>query len=103
VSLAENVKWRRRALGITQAELARRIRVNRQIPDRSYVCRIESGDADPRLSTVRSLAIALGLKPWMLVAEIYEAPEFWNDYVHLTAAQKRDVQRHIQWLKEGRG
>jgi len=101
MSFGENVRWRRTMMGITQAQLARMIRLDRHIPDRSYVCRIESGEVDPRLSTVRSLAKALKMRPWMLVADWGDAPNWWGDYLSLSPEQKREVQRHISWLKRG--
>ena len=103
MSLGDDVRWRREALGLSQAELARRIRVNRRAPDRSYICRLEAGQVDPRLSTVRSLARALGVKPWMLLVELGESIRFWQGYLLLSGKQKREVQQHIAWLLRRRG
>jgi transcriptional regulator with XRE-family HTH domain len=95
----ENVRWRRVALGLSQATLASQIRVNRKRTTASYISRLESGALDPRLSTVRSIARALHVKPWQLVAGLGESVTFWEGYLELTGEQKRDVQRHIDWLQ----
>ena len=100
MSFGENVRWRRIALGISQAELARRMR--REAPDRSQICRIESGQIDPKLSTVRAIARALHIKPWQLLAELHENPEFWRGYLDLSPIQKREIQHNIKWMLERR-
>jgi predicted transcriptional regulator len=50
----EGIKKRRIKLGLTQSELAKRAHVSQPL-----IARIESGDVDPRLSTVRSIITAL--------------------------------------------
>lgn len=47
----------RKKLKISQAELARRIG-----SDRSYVCRIENGQIEPKISTFNKILHALGYK-----------------------------------------
>ena len=50
----EGIKKKRIKLGLTQSELAEKARVSQPL-----IARIESGDVDPRLSTVRSIITAL--------------------------------------------
>lgn len=103
MSIADNVRQRRTALGMTQAELASKIRVHRRAPDRSYVSRLEAGKTDPSLSVVRSLAKALGCRPWQLVAEVYDSVEWWNEYLGLAGRHKREIQRLVKYYSERRG
>lgn len=98
----EAVRSRRTRLGLTQADLAAKIRRKRHPTTASYICRIERGEIDPRLSTVRSLARALGIRPWHLVMSVTESDEFWGIYLHLSPQQKRDVQRHMKYMIERR-
>jgi len=97
-AFGSSVKWLRKRQGLSQTALAALIRVNHGHPTPSYVSRLESGKLDPRLSTVRSIARALGLKVWQLVADLGDNVEFWRGYLNLSGEQKRDVQRHIDWL-----
>lgn len=101
MSLGENVCWLRIRRGLSQTALAALIYVRRRHPTPSYISRIESGTIDPRLSTVRSLAKALHVRPWVLVADLSDSVEFWQGYLALPAAEKRDVQRHIEWKLRG--
>ncbi len=98
MSFGENVRWLRKERGLSQATLASLIRVRRHIPTASYVSRVESGKLDPRLSTVRSLARALRVKAWVLLADVSENVDFWREYLDLSPAQKRQLQRHIEWM-----
>jgi len=50
----ESIKKKRVKLGLTQSELASRAHVSQPL-----IARIESGDVDPRLSTVKSIIAAL--------------------------------------------
>src|SRR5512146_826 len=50
----ESIKKKRIKLGLTQSELAARAHVSQPL-----IARIESGDVDPRLSTVKSIITAL--------------------------------------------
>ena len=102
MSVGENVRWRRTALGLSQTELARRIRVHRKAPNRSYVCRLEQGKVDVPISVIRSLAKALKCQPWQLVAEVYENSRWWDAYLGLTAQQKRDIQHQVRWYADRR-
>lgn len=54
-ALAEELVARRRALGLSQTEVAARMGTSQ-----SAVARLESGDADVRLSTLERYAAALG-------------------------------------------
>ena len=54
----------RRALGITQAELSRRVGV-----DQSAVCRIERGDSPPWPKFRRAAAVALGIPEAVLFGD----------------------------------
>jgi transcriptional regulator with XRE-family HTH domain len=56
--------WRRR-LGLTQAVLANRARFSRP-----YLSRLEKGKADPALSSVRRLALALEINVGQLIEEL---------------------------------
>lgn len=97
MSLGENVRWLRTSRGMTQAELAAKTRVNHHHPTPSYISRLEHGQIDPRWRTIRSIAKALQVKPWQLVAEITENVEFWSGYLALPAERKREIQRMIAW------
>ena len=50
----ESIKKKRIKLGLTQSELAEKAHVSQPL-----IARIESGDVDPRLSTIRSIITAL--------------------------------------------
>ena len=54
VSFAENLRRRRKELGLSQEQLG--TRANIQMAD---ISRYESGSRDPRISTVARLAVAL--------------------------------------------
>lgn len=54
--LGENLKKIRLSKGIKQVEIARTLEV-----DRSFVSNIENGKTNPTLSTIASLAKALGV------------------------------------------
>ena len=88
---------------MTQDELAARIRVRRHRTTGSYVCRIERGSIDPRVSTVVAIARVLEVQSWMLLADLRDNPRFWNEYLALSPAQKREVQRVIHYRAERRG
>lgn len=98
VAFADNLKYLRREAGMTQSQLAKCIRVRRRVPSRCYITQLESGRLDPQLATVRSIARALHLKPWQLTADLSDNVEFWRGYLNLNGTQKREVQRHIDWL-----
>jgi transcriptional regulator with XRE-family HTH domain len=95
---AQNLRHFRRAAGLTQRDVAEHIRLHGRQPSRSYITQLESGRIDPRLSTIRSIARVLRIKPWVLVADVLDNSRFWDDYMSLTGQQKRDVQHHIKWL-----
>jgi HTH-type transcriptional regulator/antitoxin HipB len=57
VEIGERIRKRRVALGLTQAELARR-----SCTSRSAIARIEVGDADPRMLTLQKVGAALGVE-----------------------------------------
>lgn len=97
----QSVRCRRKLLRLTQQQLAARIKLRHRPTTGRYICGIETGEIDPRLSTVCSIARALKVKPWQLVAGI-EQP-FWDDYLRLSPLGKREVQRMIDWYLEGRG
>jgi transcriptional regulator with XRE-family HTH domain len=100
VSFGDNVRWARTYSRLSQTALAELVRVNRHHASQSYISKLEGGRADPRLSTIRSLARALHLKPWQLVADISENVDFWEGYMRLSAQGKRDIQRTIAWMLE---
>ena len=98
MSFGDNVRWRRKAVGLSQARLASRIRMNHRVPTPSYISRLERGKLDPRLSTIHSLARALGVKPWQLVADLGEPTEWWEVYLSLPPQKKREAQRYLRRL-----
>lgn len=63
-----NLVLAREAAGVTQHELARLARTSR-----ATIAQIEAGISDPRLSTITSLANALGVSPHLLIAGPEEA------------------------------
>ncbi len=98
----ETVRWRRKALGLTQAELGAKIRRRRRPVGQDVISRIENGRIDPPLSLVRSLAGALRVRPWQLLVGMSESAEFWRGYLDLAPTQKREIQRSIRWMIERR-
>jgi transcriptional regulator with XRE-family HTH domain len=56
-ALLEALIARREEMGLTQADLAHKIGVSQQA-----ISKFERMDADPRLSTIRRYALAVGLK-----------------------------------------
>ena len=102
-TFGEQVRWRRTAMGISQGDLAAKIRRLHQPTTQSYISRIESGEIDPRVSTIKSLARALKCKPWQLMADLADNDDFWRGYLGLSPQQKRDIQHSIKWMIERRG
>ena len=100
MSFGENVRWLRTTRGMTQAQLAALTRVNHHHPTASYISRVEHSEIDPRLKTVISIARALKVRPWQLVADISENVDFWEGYMRLSPQGKRDIQRTIAWMLE---
>lgn len=64
VKIGKNLKRLRERRLLTQAELGERAGVNRD-----QVSRIERDEVEPRFSTIRKLAGALGVDPAELVGE----------------------------------
>jgi transcriptional regulator with XRE-family HTH domain len=95
----EGLRLAREARGLTQSELASRIRVRRRRTTHSYISRIENGLIDPRLSTVVALARALQMKPWQLLA-YPENSRWWDAYLSIPGERKREIQRLITWRHE---
>lgn len=93
----DTVRWRRKALGLRQYQLAALIKRKHRPTTASYISRIESGIIDPRLSTVLSLARALKMRPWQIFTVGYER-EFWSDYLALPPLGKREIQRIIKMM-----
>lgn len=94
----ENVRWARTRKGLTQAELADRIRVRRHPTTASYISRLEHGSIDPRLSTVRSIARALGVQVALLTTDLGATRPFYEEYAQLTSSQKREVRRMVRYM-----
>jgi transcriptional regulator with XRE-family HTH domain len=69
-TLAENIKYYRSQLELTQEELARRAGVNR-----SYLAGIESGRRNTSARTIEKLARALGVSPADLLKPLDTAQE----------------------------
>jgi len=66
-AFAVELKTRRRALGISQEELALRSKVNR-----TFVARMESGQNQPSLSVLFLLCEGLKIKPEELMVSIHQ-------------------------------
>jgi transcriptional regulator with XRE-family HTH domain len=64
VYVGENLKRLRTRAALTQAELAEKASITT-----AAVARIERDEAEPRMTTVRKLAQALGVDPAELVGE----------------------------------
>ena len=60
--MAKRVKALRLARGLTQAQLATRVRISRK-----HVVRIEAAEQEPTLGVIERLAKALGVKPARLL------------------------------------
>lgn len=63
--ICRTIRGYRTKLGLTQAKLARRLRMTQ-----AQIARIESGLTDPRISTLTELARALGLEPVLLPKQL---------------------------------
>lgn len=63
-TLAKNLALARSACNVTQEQLAERAQLSR-----ATIAQIEGGDADPKLSTIMELAIALGVSPVILLLD----------------------------------
>lgn len=94
-----NVRWLRTYRRLTQEELAGRIRVRHQKTGRSYICRIESGAIDPRVSTLISIARALHVRPSLLLTRIGEAEDFLEVYLSLSPTQKRELRDIVRYWR----
>lgn len=97
----QRLRLLRVARGLTQPQLAEMIRVRRRPTTASYICRLEQGKLDPRLSTLRSLARALRVPVWHLLASVAETDRWYQEYLALSPTQKREVQRLIHYRWEG--
>ena len=53
-TLAENIKWQRKRIGLSQEELAFKANI-----DRTFVSKIERGNANPSLKTLLAIANVL--------------------------------------------
>lgn len=87
--------------GLTQPELAAMIRVRRRPTTASYICRLEAGKLDPRLSTICSLARALKVPAWHLLATYAETDRWYREYLALHPTHKRLIQHSIRWYFDG--
>ena len=102
-SFGDNVRWLRTKRSLSQKELAALVSLRgRRHPCSSYISCLESGRRDPRLSIIRSMAKALGVKPWQLLADLSENSEFWEHYLSLSPKGKREIQRLIERQPERR-
>lgn len=63
--LAQNIKYHRSRLALTQEELAKIADINR-----SYLAGIESGQRNTSIKTVEKIAIALGVTPADLLKSV---------------------------------
>ena len=77
--LAANIREARRRAGMTQEDLARVSGLGT-----GTIARLELGDADPRLSTLRQLADALNVQMWDLVPMDHQ-PQDPRPGVHMIA------------------
>jgi SOS-response transcriptional repressor LexA len=71
-SLGQRVRWRRKELGWTQAELARRANINQ-----GFLSGIEKGQRNPSAQTLNALAVALNVPQGVLLGEgiDHDAPQ----------------------------
>lgn len=70
-AIAANLVQAREAAGLTQGQLS-----DLSGASRATIAQIETGEGDPRLSTIESLAIALGIAPYMLLLREPDAERF---------------------------
>ena len=98
VTLARSVAAARQALGLTQASLATAAGVSR-----ATIIQIESGEGGPRLSTVASLAEALGTSPMVLLigpAEIEALARLVDDPSLIEKAQAQLSEDEVAKMQE---
>lgn len=81
----------RKALGLSQSELAERIGKGRQT-----VLRAESEGADPQLSTFLSMALAMGLVPALQAPDSEWSAPLPRDLVHRGYAHVR-TKHNLEW------
>lgn len=103
MAVGQTIRWFRLRAGLTQAQLAARVRINRRKPDRSYITHVERGDIEPSLAFLRSCAHAFGVRPWNLIADMQDATGWWDRYLALSPVQKREVQNLVKYYYEGSG
>ena len=72
-TVAKNLIVARSTAGLTQSALAEAAGVSR-----ATIIQIESGEADPRLSTLAEVAAALGISPMMLLLGEAELKAIWS-------------------------
>ena len=96
----DNVRWLRTRVGMSQSDLADRIRVHRHPTTASYISRIETGSIDPRLSTVYSVARALRVRVDILLTPPGEPHNLVDGYLALTPNGKREIRRMLRWYRE---
>ena len=101
MAIGRSIRYYRLRAGLTQADLAQRIRIHGRKPDRSYITHIERGDFEPSLAVVRSCGRALGVRPWQLLADIYDSCDWWERYLSLSPVHKRAVQHLVKYYYEG--
>lgn len=90
-NLLSNLTESRKALGLSQAELAARVGVNRMT-----VVRAEAEGADPQLSTFLGMALALGLMPALPAPDSDWASPPPCDLVHRGYAHVR-TKHDLDW------
>lgn len=81
----ENIKERRKRLGMSQSELASKVNYS----DKGMISRVESGKVDLPLSKVEELAEALNTSPEELMGRVEKV-----NTVGVAAAPSRDAKVH---------
>ncbi|MBI1925505.1 helix-turn-helix transcriptional regulator [Candidatus Poribacteria bacterium] len=105
VQIDKRIASRRRELGLSQADLARKLEV-----DPSYISMIESGQQEPSLEFLKRAAEVLDVKPSYLIATdaeieggtVYstEAAELLARFQQLTEEDKKSLADFLRFLLE---
>lgn len=98
--LAKNLVVARWAAGLTQHELAEAANVSR-----ATIAQLETGYSDPRLSTIVSLADAIGISPFLLLwgkleVEAIASLQTWRE-AHPIDLPEGEVERMRRLLQSG--
>ncbi len=103
MSFGQNIKKRRKELGLTLQDLA-----TKTASSKSYIWELESKDTVRRPSALKIMAIASSLhvtSEWLLGGTNDNAPEaedeaFYNAYKNLPAKEKKQLKAILEILKK---